>query len=134
MHKYSMTKDAIRKRVARAISPNNGKTYSMSKKAIAARVKRAKDPIKYREQSRIAARQYYNNCLRTGYPRGRPRFGEVRPPSKNAMILAAWRERAGEAYRKYNREYQRMWAANNPERTREIKKGALLRKKAWRGQ
>jgi hypothetical protein len=67
----------------------------------------------------------------TGYPRGRPRKGELRPTSPAAVKLAEWRERNYDHWIEMNREYQREWRAKNPERSKEISRGTRIRKKKW---
>jgi hypothetical protein len=68
---------------------------------------------------------------KTGFPRGRPRKGELRPASPNAENQARWRAKNAEYYRVINRNYQSEWVAANPERAREIKRNTYLRKKLW---
>jgi hypothetical protein len=70
----------------------------------------------------------------TGYPRGRPRKGELRPTSPAAVKLAEWRERNYDHWIETNREYQREWRAKNPERSKEIDRNAQIRKKKWEAE
>lgn len=69
------------------------------------------------------------NTWSTGHKPGRPRTGELRLVSPNAVKVQEWREKNREKYREYQRQYQAAWAAKNPERTKEIKSGALTRAK-----
>ena len=67
----------------------------------------------------------------TGYPTGRPRRGEVRPLTAKMKALRAWRAANREHVLEQNREHQRKWRANNPERYAEIQRNVRLRKKQW---
>lgn len=66
----------------------------------------------------------------TGYPKGRPRLGEVRPTTPGGIESKQWREANPELYLERNREYTRRWRANNYERVIEIEKNTVLRKQA----
>ena len=67
----------------------------------------------------------------TGYPRGRPRKGELRPISPQAEACAEWRAKNYDHWLEKNREYQANWRAKNLERSREISRGTRIRKKKW---
>lgn len=74
------------------------------------------------------------NYKKTGYPRGRPRKGEIRPPSPNAIACANYRARrlaVEPEWREVLNEYQSKWRASNLDRSRAQKRAANLRKKAW---
>ena len=64
----------------------------------------------------------------TGYGRGRPRVGEVREESPNAVAQAKYRK-DNDQWREYNRIKQREWTQANPERRREIARAYYARKK-----
>jgi hypothetical protein len=72
-----------------------------------------------------------NTYQKTGYPRGRPRKGELRPVSKNAARCQLWRQEHLDHWREKNREYQANWRAANLERSNEIARNTYHRKKAW---
>lgn len=126
-----MTKNAIRKRIARALANAIRKGLSSSSGAIRKRIDRAKDPNKVRLEARISAKKRYEK-IKTGFPPGRPRKGELRPVSVGALKCQAWRMKNLEYYREKNRMYQRIWRSNNLERSREIKRNSDKRKRAWK--
>lgn len=67
----------------------------------------------------------------TGFPRGRPRKGEIRPYSPNAANQQCYREGHREHWLEKNREYQANWRANNLERAREIGRNSRRHAKLW---
>jgi hypothetical protein len=68
----------------------------------------------------------------TGFPRGRPRKGEIRPVTPGGLASAKWREENYELYLKRNREYSVKWRAKNPERAREIGQSYRNRARLWK--
>ena len=70
----------------------------------------------------------------TGYPRGRPRKGEIRPPSPNAINIAKYRKRRHERdpeWKAVLAAQQAEWKANNSERSKEISRNTKIRAKSW---
>lgn len=70
----------------------------------------------------------------TGYKPGRPRKGEIRPPSPNAIAVAEYRKRRHERDPEWSTklaEYQANWVANNQDRSREIARDSNRRRKSW---
>lgn len=70
----------------------------------------------------------------TGYKPGRPRKGEVRPASPNAIAMAEYRARRklrDPTWLAKLAADQRRWYHANLERGREISRGVALRKKRW---
>jgi len=68
----------------------------------------------------------------TGYARGRPRKGEVRPISVNAVKIAEYRKKrlaADPKFREAHNQNSLAWQAKNPERTREIARESYHRNK-----
>ncbi len=72
-----------------------------------------------------------SNYVPTGYPRGRPRKGEIRPLSKPAKWQRKWRAENPELARKKSRVESAKWRAENPERYAMHQRNYLLRKKGW---
>lgn len=75
-----------------------------------------------------------SNYKPTGYPRGRPRKGEIRPPSPNAIYCANYRKArlAQEPdWKKHLAKLQADWRVANLERSRAQKRACYARKKAW---
>ena len=68
---------------------------------------------------------------RSGFPLGRPRRGEVRPPSIGAIAQAKYRAENPELSAERNRIAQAKWQAANPEKRREKGKAYRARKAAW---
>jgi len=66
----------------------------------------------------------------TGFKPGRPRNGELRLVSPNAVSIQEWREKNKEKYREYQREYQAAWRLQNLDRSREIGRESMRRKAA----
>jgi hypothetical protein len=81
-----------------------------------------------RAKDRIASKKKYDK-IKTGYPRGRPRQGELRPPSAGAIAIAKYRKDHLEEQREYNRIKQAEWRANNRDRSNEISRNTAIRKK-----
>mgnify|MGYP003113854116 CR=1 FL=1 len=122
MKKYSMTKSAIASRVRRELARTTskfGKPLSQKRSAVYNRIAAAKNPNANKE--RYAAR------FSTGYGRGRPRIGEKRPPSENAIRAKEYRK-DNEAWREYNRKAFNAWYKKNPERFKEISKASRVRR------
>jgi hypothetical protein len=70
----------------------------------------------------------------TGFPRGRPRKGEIRPPTPGGIRAAAYRvKRLAEdpEYAEKLAEAQRKWYWNNHERVLKQKRDYLHRKNTW---
>jgi hypothetical protein len=65
----------------------------------------------------------------TGFKPGRPRAGELRLVSPNAVKIQEWREKNREKYREYQRQYQAAWRLKNLERSKEIKRATMARAK-----
>lgn len=77
-----------------------------------------------------------NSYTKTGYAKGRPRKGEIRPPNLNAVFQKKYqhaRKNADPEYKIQLAVYQKFWSLMNKERSREIKKNSALRNKAWNG-
>jgi hypothetical protein len=75
-----------------------------------------------------------NSYEKTGFPRGRPRFGEIRPLSVNAVKCSTWLERKLKKDPKYAKvlaKRQRDWRNKNLERAREISRQTWARRKQW---
>ena len=68
---------------------------------------------------------------RSGFPVGRPRRGEVRPPSIGAIAQAKYRAENPELSAERNRIAQAKWQAANPEKRREATKAYRTRRDAW---
>lgn len=76
-----------------------------------------------------------SNYKPTGFPRGRPRQGEIRPPSPAAQRHARYIQKrlaTDPFFREQLNEYQRQWVKNNPMRAKEIAKATNLRKRKWK--
>lgn len=72
--------------------------------------------------------------MKTGFPTGRPRKGELRPLSKRAEYAKAYRQRRiaeDPSYLIKLAQQQADWRAANLERSREIAQGVRLRRKMW---
>lgn len=67
----------------------------------------------------------------TGWAKGRPRKGEIRPATDGGLWQAKYKEDHSEYVLLYQREYQRIWRENNRARHNEISRNALQRKKLW---
>jgi len=71
----------------------------------------------------------------TGYPRGRPRLGELRPPSLNAIRHANWldnRLKKDPEYKSVLAKRQADWKIRNLDRSREISRLTARRRKNWK--
>lgn len=68
---------------------------------------------------------------RSGFPRGRPRKGEVRPPSIGAIEQAKYRADNPELSAVRNLEAQTKWREANLKKARAQKRSAYKREKAW---
>jgi hypothetical protein len=68
---------------------------------------------------------------RSGFPPGRPRKGEVRPPSIGAISQAKYRADNPVLSAERNLEAQTKWRESNLERARAQKRAAYKRKKSW---
>lgn len=68
---------------------------------------------------------------RSGFPRGRPRKGEIRPPSIGAISQAKYRADNPELAAERNRIAQAKWQSENPEKRREKGKAYRARCAAW---
>lgn len=69
---------------------------------------------------------------KTGYPRGRPRAGEIRPISLHAERMRKYRERrliGDPGWYEVLAAQTRKWRANNPERANEIARDTYTRRK-----
>lgn len=88
------------------------------------RLKYATDP-EYRAKHDASVKAWKDK-QKTGFGRGRPRIGEVRPVSKLATYANNYREN-NDDWKEYNRIKQAEWATNNPERVKEIKRDSLAR-------
>lgn len=77
--------------------------------------------------------QYINayEKRRSGFPMGRPRKGEVRPPSIGAISQAKYRADNPALSAERNLDAQTKWREANLERARAQKRAAYRRKKAW---
>lgn len=72
----------------------------------------------------------------TGYKKGRPRKGEIRPETPGGKQKAEWREKNHERSLEINRASTAKLLAedpNYPERVRNYLKAYYLRKKGWAG-
>lgn len=72
----------------------------------------------------------------TGYPKGRPRKGEIRPPTPGGLKQRRFRESqvkklGREAFNKLRADYQRRWRDDHLERAWEISRSSYLRRRAW---
>lgn len=70
----------------------------------------------------------------TGFRRGRPRKGEIRPPTPGGVWQAEWRERQKAENPDYfviQADYQRLWQLANPGKKAEVSKGYLQREAHW---
>lgn len=70
--------------------------------------------------------------MKTGYPTGRPRKGEIRPPNKNAVYQKIYQHKRKNNDKNYKNQlavYQYFWRLMNLERSREIKRDSALRLK-----
>jgi hypothetical protein len=77
-------------------------------------------------RDKMYAQLNYLALYETGYSRGRPRNGEVREPSPNAIKISQWRQKNAEKYRAMNLKYQKAWVARNKERDAENHKKRRL--------
>ncbi len=71
----------------------------------------------------------------TGYSRGRPRTGEIRPPSKNAISFTNFvknKVARDPSYKAVLAKRQSDWRARNLERSNEISRAAYRRKRTAR--
>jgi hypothetical protein len=72
----------------------------------------------------------------TGYSKGRPRKGEVRPPTPGGLYQAKLRAKRRAENEEYWKAYyagqQAIWVANNPERQQAISRGSYIRAKGWK--
>ena len=68
---------------------------------------------------------------RSGFPRGRPRKGEVRPPNISAISQAKYRADNPTLSAERNLEAQTKWREANLEKARAQKRAAYRRKKGW---
>jgi hypothetical protein len=72
----------------------------------------------------------------TGYGRGRPRKGEVRPPTAGGIAQAQLKKKRltedFEYWRAYYNEQQADWAARNPERAKQISTASSRRALGWK--
>ena len=76
-----------------------------------------------------------SNYVPTGYPRGRPRFGEARPPSPNSIKWQTWRRKKVAKDPKYKEvlaKRQSDWRFSNLNRSNEIGRQSYARKRLWR--
>jgi len=69
----------------------------------------------------------------TGYKKGRPRKGEIRPETPGGKANARWRRKNPEKSAEINREGNRKFVREKRERWDEIQRGVRLRKKGWDG-
>lgn len=69
--------------------------------------------------------------IRSGYPLGRPRKGEVRPPSIGGIAQAKYRADNPDLSAERNRIAQSKWYAENSEKRLVQAKAYRLRKKGW---
>lgn len=71
----------------------------------------------------------------TGFPRGRPRKGEIRPPTPGGVQQAKWRERQlalnPEEYRAQQAMYQQLWHLANPGAKAKSQKAYEQREVHW---
>lgn len=74
-------------------------------------------------------RKLQYQAIRSGYPRGRPRRGEIRPPSIGAIAQAKYRADNPEKARERTRIAVAKFTAENPERKKEQSKAYRIRKK-----
>ena len=84
------------------------------------------------ECTRLAMKAYRDKHMKTGFPRGRPRKGEVRPPSPNAIRTAEYRKARlanDPEFRKTLNAYNKKWREENPERWKEIGREKNQRRK-----
>ncbi|WP_407305335.1 hypothetical protein [Acinetobacter sp.] len=68
----------------------------------------------------------------TGFPKGRPRTGEIRPLSVNAIKMAEYRKNrqaCDPTYKDAHNTRTSAWQAKNPERAREIARNSYKRRK-----
>jgi hypothetical protein len=75
-----------------------------------------------------------NSYQKTGFRRGRPRFGEIRPPSTNAIKHSNWlskRLKKDPKYKEVLAERQRDWRTKNLTRSNEISRQGVARRKQW---
>lgn len=71
---------------------------------------------------------------KTGYAKGRPRNGEFRPPSPNAISQTAYQKKKKATDPNHKTAlaiYQYLWTLENKDRQKEIKKNYRLRKAGW---
>lgn len=68
---------------------------------------------------------------RSGFPLGRPRKGEIRPPSIGAIEQAKYRADNPVLAAERNRIAQAKWYSENREKKREASKACRARKKGW---
>lgn len=68
----------------------------------------------------------------TGFSRGRPRKGELRPPTPGGLWSAKWREENPELYLERNKQYVAKFRKENLERVLEIERNARIRAKLWK--
>ena len=83
----------------------------------------------YREKKKISDKKWRDANCKTGFAKGRPKTGELRLVSPNAVLSQKHREKHSESHREYNRIKQAEWVARNPELHRERARNAYQRKK-----
>lgn len=70
----------------------------------------------------------------TGFPRGRPRKGELRPQTYGAKKQAEWRAKqkaANDLYLLEQALYQQFWRLENIEKRRAQARAYYYRRKSW---
>lgn len=70
----------------------------------------------------------------TGFGKGRPRKGELRPATITGTAQAAYRAQHKDSpeWRAVQAMYQQFWYLANKDRVKQIKKEYLLRSEAWK--
>jgi hypothetical protein len=79
---------------------------------------------------KIRARKY-NLSIASGYGKGRPRKGEIRPTSIGAKLSQLWRLRHPELAKTRSREASVKFKRNNPELVKKHQRSYLQRKAGW---